>query len=56
MIIEVQALVYLGKLINNATNELREENLSLELKATISDHIVKVGLSLAQILDLYHSR
>ena len=41
-------LVHLDKLITNTVNELREENLSLDLKTTISDHIVKVGI----IIDL----
>ena len=47
VIIEVLALVYLGKLIINAENELREERLSLELKTTILDCTAKVGITVS---------
>ena len=44
MIVEVLVIVNLGKLITNSEKELREENLSLELKTIMSGHIVKVGV------------
>ena len=44
VIVEVIVLVHLEKLFTNTVQELREENLSLELKTTVSEHTVKVGM------------
>ena len=43
LIVKVIALVHLGKLITNAIQELKDENLSLELKTIVTEYIVKVG-------------